>query len=204
MFEIEFSLWNVLKENLWENSRGENGRKDEHCSEKPYTLKFSTDICAQCTSRKVSGTEKRKCQSIFNCWLYFPLQHPACKPQFLPPHPSVCMELPINIQLKKPWTPMEQMVEKWHPLYHQSTLCSWEQQLEALKPALLGRGWNLKSLQRSHAIYSDRRQKKKMEYPVARYCFSGHWCKTMDNTIVNGNIRRVCLAHKLFRMWSRY
>ena len=31
--------------------KGGNGRKDENCSEIPYTLKFSTDIYAKCISK---------------------------------------------------------------------------------------------------------------------------------------------------------
>lgn len=123
--------------NFWETSKWEKNVR----SGKPYRLKFRIGMCAKCKNKYrelkwVALAEKRKCRSIFNCWLYFPLQLPVCKPQFLLPHPNVCMELPTSIQLKKPWTPMEQAVEKWCPVYHLSTLCSWEQQLEALKPPM--------------------------------------------------------------------
>lgn len=151
----------------------------------------------------VALAEKRKCQSIFNCWLYFPLQHLACRPQFLPPHRSVCMGLPVSIQLKKPWILMERTGEKWCPLYHPSTLCSWERQPEALKPTMLGKGQNFKNLYCSNITWTAIRVKKK-EYAVAELCFSSHGDKTVDNFIVNGDVFRICLAHKLFKMCSHY
>ena len=59
----------------------------------------------------------------------------------------------------------------------------------------------LKNLYHSHPIYSDCHQRKKMDYPVAGYCFAGHWHKTMDNSIVNGNTCGIWLANNLFRMY---
>lgn len=147
--------------------------------------------------------ENRKCQSIYNC-LYFPSQHPACKSQFLPPHPSVCMELPVSILLKKPCTPMEQVVEKWCLLYHPSTLCSWEQRLEALKPIMLDGGWNLKNFYCSNIIHSDCHWVKKMEYAVTGHSISSRWYRSMDSPTINGDTCSNFLAHKLFKKPSHY